>query len=146
MIHRISVSITCSLVVSGVALTAYATAQCCKELFSWPNQSLPCSGSTAEVCEDGTAATENGRGWTSSTVDALCLTYELEPEESFYQGPCSFPPNPPEGAVKIGVLPNGNCCYIITATGFRNPESETFRGFKFIPCSTAPCGSGGGHH
>lgn len=88
--------------------------------FSGGGAGGPCSGTSTTVCylhaRDATVDDPKSLTWTwfDEKIRAHCLEYELPPGQSFLQAACD--PDIP-GHIRIGQLPNGQCCYIEVGSG-----------------------------
>lgn len=107
---------------ASMALTIGVGAQvmplCCRYTMLWPPASQPpagaCSGEYSVACED---RSPNCTGQSSAclqkrpgTRPVECCLIELGAFDYFIRGGCDDPPEP--GAIFIGQLDDGSCCWV----------------------------------
>ncbi len=112
-------SVLGSIVACGAVAQIGAPPTCCSYLYTWPAGSQgsqgACSGREAEVCESSSFMSNGNdplamiRG--NTVREANCYRYYLDITQDFLRGDCEVPPE--EGALRIGELPDGTCCWII---------------------------------
>lgn len=134
---------------AGTIVVASVLAQvaptCCKYLYSWPTSGNPgplCYELQSQTCETGTTTPGIGDPLArqrSGIRPAQCKTFFALPPGSFYvRSDCAFGP-PVPGAQLVGVLPDGQCCWIV---GGSEPVIETLP-YWVLKCD-GPCGGSPG--
>lgn len=136
-----AVSVGTCLAVAALA-TAESVVVCCKYLYTWPSDPAlqgpegPCSGTVAYVCEDGSTSagyTDPLRLFHGQTLRyARCYLYNLGAGQSFVRTSCEAPP---AGALLVGSLGNGMCCYIVGPT--KPVPMLSLRTFQLADCAGA---------
>lgn len=112
-------SVLGSIVACGAVAQVGAPPICCAYLYTWPAESQgpqgACSGNEATVCESSSFVSDGNDPLAmirSRTFrEANCYTYYLGMNQDFLRGDCEVPPE--EGALRIGELPDGTCCWIV---------------------------------
>jgi hypothetical protein len=127
--------------------TLVASVVCCKYTYTWPSDwnpspDGPCAGPISTSCESGAPAASPGdprARLTVGTRQARCYVVVLSGWSHFIRADCSQPPPPP--AYLLGVLPDGQCCFVASETGSPPQPEPYYQEFWVSNCVNACEGS-----
>lgn len=125
-----------------LGVTGAVFGACCKYKIDWSSEEgEPCSGNETSFCESASqsaASTDLGARNDSGFRKAKCYHVKLHSAGSFFRIGCDQ--TPPYGAVFVGTLSDGTCCWATNVQLFDPTTSQEF----FVSNCEYICSGGGG--
>lgn len=111
--------------VIGASVLGQAVPICCRYDYLWPpagdGPDGPCSGETATYCEEGYPTSPDpddplAMAYQKKIRPAQCCFIDVGATGYFVHSACDGGP-PVVGAILVGQLPNGTCCWAVEGIG-----------------------------